>query len=129
MNNRKRLLIAVAAVVMLLLGGGLTYPLVSTLVAGGTESETATKDASYSEILGLVEGGKVTELTFYGQSNAAATTSDGVVHRALVAGWVAADLARQAVAKGWPSISAPSPSFPRRTGSPQRRFSRCSAIC
>ena len=115
MHNRKRLFVALFAIIALLVGGGLSYPLISALSTGATAAAPPVKESSYSDILVLLRGGDLRELTFYGQSSAAATQADGTVHRSLIPETVAADLAREAVAKGMAVEFKSEPFFPEQS--------------
>ncbi len=96
MNTRRGLTAALAILVALTLAAAVSWPLVQALRAPATP----TKDVSYSELRRRIDQGSVRRLTIYGDHDGAALGGDGVLRRTRLPDAVAADLAREASARG-----------------------------
>ncbi|MGE5503719.1 MAG: ATP-dependent zinc metalloprotease FtsH [Actinomycetota bacterium] len=96
--SRRTLIAALSALVALVLAGAATYPLARGLAA--QSAEPTVKEATYSDLRGLIAASDAAGLGFWSQGVAEIKDKAGTLHRATVPPAVVAKLADEAAAAG-----------------------------
>ncbi len=99
MSRRKYLFAAVLALVGLMAAAAVSYPLYRSLTRP-EPAASSVAESTYSALAAMVAADQVADLTFYAQGTGVARDKGGRLHQAVIPPLVAADLARQATARG-----------------------------